>query len=522
MNPKATRLKVIKQISLLEVVIILSLFAFFIAKAKGHVSAREGGRRILAEKILSVGIDIGTSTTQLILSVLTIENMSSDFTVPRIVISNKQVIYKSDIIFTPILENNKIDMNKIEEFVSEQYRKAGIKKSDIQTGAVIITGETARKDNADEVLQTLSGFAGDFVVATAGPDLESIIAAKGAGIHTYSEEHATSVINIDIGGGTSNLALLENGEIIDTGCLDIGGRLIKVNPQTKVITYISTKIKELIQLKKLDIKEGDIASEEKLWPIITEMVNLLEESVGLRPKSSFYQRILTHRGLRKMEEISCISFTGGVADCIYHPSEGDPFIYGDIGILLGKAILQSDLIKKFTLIKPEETIRATVVGAGTHTTEISGSTITYTENIFPLKNIPVIKLTQTEEQQSGKGLSGIIQSKINWFKHEGQLENVAVAFKGKKNPSFSEIQQLATGLIDGMRELIEKQYPIIIITEEDFAKALGQTLYVQLGLHQNIICIDGIHVENGDYIDIGKPVANGKVLPVVIKTLVFH
>ena len=138
--------------------------------------------------------------------------MASSFTVPRIVIVDKRVIYKSNIIFTPILEDNKIDMGRIEDFVEEQYVNAGIQKEDIQTGAVIITGETARRENANEVLQTLSGFAGDFVVATAGPDLESIIAAKGAGIHLYSKEHSTSVINIDIGGGTSNLAFLDKGE----------------------------------------------------------------------------------------------------------------------------------------------------------------------------------------------------------------------------------------------------------------------------------------------------------------------
>ena len=97
-------------------------------------------------------------------------------------------------------------------------------------GAVIITGETARKSNSSKVLQALSGYAGDFVVATAGPDLESIIAGKGAGTETLSREHRGNIVNFDIGGGTSNLAMFRAGDVVDTACFDIGGRLIKIIP----------------------------------------------------------------------------------------------------------------------------------------------------------------------------------------------------------------------------------------------------------------------------------------------------
>lgn len=477
----------------------------------------------MREELISVGIDIGTSTTQLVFTKLIIENMASSFSVPRIVIVEKEIIYRSDIYFTPLISLREIDGPKIKEIIESEYQKAGIKKESINTGAVIITGETARKENAKEVLSTLSGFAGDFVVATAGPDLESIISGKGAGAHTYSKDHLTSVVNIDIGGGTSNLVLFTRGDIRQTGCLDIGGRLIKIDKKNMTITYISPKISTLITERNLGIKVGGIATKDNLAPIIHLMVEALEESVGLRPRTGLLDHLITNKTIDLVEPIQCISFSGGVADYIYRemPVEDD-FQYGDIGILLGQAIKNSPLCKKLTLVRSVETIRATVVGAGSHTTEISGSTITYTDNTFPIKNLPILKLSLNDEDGGAKKLAQAIEEKLNWFKLEGDLQRVAIAINGKVNPTFHQVQEYASGLAEGMKELISRELPLIIIVEEDMAKVLGQTLYGLLNYKKDVICLDSIKVDNGDYIDLGNPVADGKVLPVVIKTLVFN
>ena len=172
----------------------------------------------MSETLLSVGIDIGTSTTQLILSRLTLANRANPFSVPRIAIEDREVLYRSGIHFTPLLSDTVIDAEGVRTIVAEEYRKSGFAPEQVDTGAVIITGETARKENAREVLSALSQFAGDFVVATAGPDLESILAARGAGADEYSREHHTDVLHFDIGGGTSNLALYSHGELAATGC----------------------------------------------------------------------------------------------------------------------------------------------------------------------------------------------------------------------------------------------------------------------------------------------------------------
>ncbi|GAA0786269.1 ethanolamine ammonia-lyase reactivating factor EutA [Hathewaya limosa] len=480
----------------------------------------------MREEILSVGIDIGTSTTQLVFSKITIENTATTFSIPRIKIVDKELIYRSNIYFTPLISNTKIDGNKVKEIIESEYKKANITPSDVKTGAVIITGETARKENANEVLQSLSGFAGDFVVATAGPDLESIIAGKGAGADKISYDEDSVVVNMDIGGGTSNLVVFKNGEVIDTGCLDVGGRLIKIDPATKKIYYIYHKVKKLAQKIGVYIEEGQIADENTIRKIAREMTRILEESVSLKNRSEDYFDSITNqergKGIKDGYTFNSITFSGGVADYVYHENSGDPFKYGDIGIILGEEIRKSDLIRKIQIRDAVETIRATVVGAGSHTTDISGSTITYTEDVFPVKNLPILKLSEDDEQSGFDSIGNALREKLKWFNLDNEQQQVAVALKGSKNPSFEEVKKLSQALIYGMADILEKDFPVFVIIESDIAKVLGQTMYMDLKFKKKVICIDSIKVENGDYIDIGKPLANGKVVPVVIKTLVFN
>ena len=460
----------------------------------------------MTDSLLSVGIDIGTSTTQLIFSRLTVSNQANSFSVPRMAITSREVIFRSEVSFTPLLSDTVIDAAGVEQLVAKAYQSAGISPKTVSTGAVIITGETARKENAREVLSALSGYAGDFVVATAGPDLESILAARGAGADRYAREHHTTVLHCDIGGGTSNLALFDReGELVRTGCLDVGGRLIK-RDRGGMLTYVSPVFQ----------RAGQQVTPETLTDVIQTMVTALAQAAGLLPGRDKLDAFLTAGTHWEPVLAPYISFSGGVADCIFSPPE-EPFAYGDIGVLLGKAI--RDTFPAASILRGTETIRATVVGAGSHATELSGSTIFYRDVPFPLKNLPILKLTAQEEKYSPEALASCIQEKLSWFRDESGLAPTALALRGLSPPSYDGIQLLAQGVVQGLFPLRERGFIPVIALESDQAKVLGQAMYALAP--GPLLCLDGVRVDNGDYIDIGAPVAGGTVLPVVIKTLVF-
>ncbi|MGN1011410.1 MAG: ethanolamine ammonia-lyase reactivating factor EutA, partial [Clostridia bacterium] len=180
------------------------------------------------QKLISVGIDIGTTTTQLVLSRLTVRNSAPASVIPHMEISDREVLYRSNIHFTPIDDHLLIDADEIAKILEEEYRSAGMNPWDVETGAVIITGETAKKENAANILEAVSEYAGDFVVATAGVNLESILAGRGSGASAYSEEHHKAYANIDIGGGTANIGVFDGGRVIDAACINVGGHLVEL------------------------------------------------------------------------------------------------------------------------------------------------------------------------------------------------------------------------------------------------------------------------------------------------------
>ena len=497
--------------------------------------------------ILSAGIDIGTTTTQLIFSRLTIKNAGGFGDIPRYYVDDKQIIYRSAIHFTPLRSETEIDADAVKALIRAEYQKAGIRPDQLSTGAVIITGESSRKQNAQELVRALSDMAGDFVVAAAGPNLESVLAGKGSGAAARSEKTGKLTANIDIGGGTSNICFFQDGQVVDTACFDIGGHLITVADSR--ITRISPKAAMLLESAGLPLHIGDDVREKacssKLTWLCQELVRILEQAVMLRPSEPGLSQMMTNQMITCGRIPEEIILSGGVADCV-HTEETNMFLYGDIGVLLGKAVRNSALLSSKHYKKADETMNATVIGAGNYSMEVSGSTIAYQNCAFPYRNIPVIHIDIEEDRLDL--LCDTIKQAIRRFRDESLDSGpLALASRGIACPSFAQIEQMAEAIAaaaaftsaavtladaaaakgaapaDAHAALnIPADRILILILEADIGKALGQALKRILPAGSSFLCIDGISCGSGDYIDLGAPEASGKVIPVVVKTLIFN
>lgn len=475
----------------------------------------------MAETILSVGIDVGTSTTELVFSRLTIDNMAGPASVPRIQIVNKEIVWRSLIHETPLVSRQLIDADALRELVLTDYATAGVQPSDVRTGAAIITGETARADNAEQVLSVLSELAGDFVVATAGPHLESVLAARGAGIDVFSQQTSAIVANLDIGGGTTNIASYRNGRLLGASCVDIGGRLVRV--QDGRVAYVSPQMQRLARASGIPLAVGDQADLDRLRTLTRVMARHLAMAIHLVDRDEIHPTLYTNDGpVLSAEAVPAIvSFSGGVADLIDAPRDTDPLIYGDIGVLLGWAIADDSAFQLVRHHRGAETIGATVVGAGVHTTEISGSTIEYAADLLPIQNVPAVRIAENREADP-LALAADIRDGLELVNPGQADETVAVCLSGAHIRSFADVRRTAQAILEGARPVLEGPNPLIIVLEKDLGKGLGQSLATLRGRRDDVICIDGVQTNVGDYIDIGTPVGAGQAVPVVVKTLVFN
>lgn len=472
------------------------------------------------ETIISAGIDIGTSTTKIILSRFSLMNVAGASHVPRIEIVDKEILYKSPIFRTPLLDASTINVEEVEKIVRSEYANAGIKASQIETGAVIITGETATKQNAREMLHYLSDEVGDFLVATAGPDLEGIIAAKGSGAYDHSNRTEKVIANIDIGGGTANIAVYKDKTLLGTCTMHVGGRLIEFHEQK--VKSISPPIQKLLVENNQSLNIGDSSGS----PTINFVTKFMAESLGRILNNGVQEKdkvlILGHLPNWK-ERIEVLVFSGGISECMYthEPISNKRSAYDDIGLRLSEALQRDHILEGFSWHEPVETVRATVLGAGTQTTEISGATIQVSQNELPVKNIPVYRYTFDFNLQEGlQNFGEAIETAINMYDAAKEGQNFALYISELPYMGFKDIQQLAAAIIKVMGKRYDSNQPIILVLQTDHAKVLGQTL-LAMNVEPSVICIDQINVDHGDYMDIGRSFESG-VVPVVVKTLTFH
>lgn len=466
--------------------------------------------------LLSVGIDIGTTTTQLVLSRLTLENVMPGSCIPRMCITNKSVVYIGQVHFTPFIDRDHVDGRALRELVSGEYIRSGYTAADIDTGAVIITGETAKKENAAEILHSLAGFAGDFVVATAGPDLEGIIAGKGSGAFHLAKQQASRIVNIDIGGGTSNIVIFKGEKVQGTACLNIGGRLIEVDPLTQVVRYITQPAAKILKDLGDPLSIGDKVNAQRLLPFVRRMVELLDSILLGEEPDSLTQALLMTGPLNGELEYDGVVLSGGVGRYVYMP-HAEWFIHGDIGVLLAMALRDARFLRYAKLQPAKETLHATVLGAGAHTLSVSGSTTYFDLENLPIRNLPVVPLDPLDSMQTWRQC-----------RKRHSEERVAYGLAAMQETGFQSINKLALKFLELYHEF--PQEPLILLATQDIGKALGQAVQAQTQTHAQsfqvekkipFICLDEVEVQEGDFIDLGKALPDQEAVPIILKTLIF-
>ena len=473
--------------------------------------------------LTSVGIDIGSSTSHLIFSRLILRRQGIALS-SRFIVVKREILYESPILLTPYLDKTTIDTANLDEFIHEAYRQAGLTPKNIDTGAVIVTGEAAKKKNADAIVALFSAQAGKFVCATAGHNLEAILSAYGSGAVAMSqtEEGDFAVMNVDVGGGTCKIAIVKKGKVIDTAALEVGARLVALDQDGRIDRIEDAGLK-IAQAAGISLTLGGSLKEEEKESMARILCDCLFEVLERGSLSPLTQSLMLTPGIDFKERIDTVMFSGGVSEYIYDFERRD---LGDLGNHLGRQVRERalKLAGKIAVKRADVRIRATVIGASQYTVQVSGNTIFLSHpDLLPLRNLQVVtpQILQKEMLTSADVESSVVRALQRFDIHDGERA-AALAIHWELGPSYPLIRTLAEGVAKAMKEHVNKGQPLVLVFDADIAKLVGNIIDKELLPGSGIISIDGIDLKDFDFIDIGEEIPDAKAVPVVIKSLIFR
>ncbi|HET7402247.1 MAG TPA: ethanolamine ammonia-lyase reactivating factor EutA, partial [Usitatibacter sp.] len=495
-------------------------------------------------ELTSVGIDIGSSGTQVIFSRVQMRRLAEDLT-SRYFVVNRETLHQSPVALTPYQSEERIDERAVGDIIDRAYEEAGIHPDNIDTGAVILTGEALRRDNAKAIADVLAEMGGEFVCATAGHHMEALLAAYGSGAAKKSHELQQPVLNVDIGGGTTKLALVENGRVVHTAAIHLGGRLAVVdgagpagsNPagaggqftaaatsgMPLTLTRLDPTGKQLAKNAGFEWSLGSTVAEADLDRVTEWMADALVAALTQEEPPAEVEALWLTDPLEPVEGIAGVMFSGGVAEYVYGREERD---FGDLGRRLGRAVrqrLESGRLP-YPLLPAGECIRATAIGASEYSVQLSGNTV-YISNpaqLLPRKNLQVLQ--PDVALQGAIDPTRVAQAIRRHYEAfdlvEGEAE-VALAFRWHGPPAYSRISALAQGIVEALPMTLMNAKPMFLVLDGDIAHSLGALLKEEWGIASEVLVIDGVSLWDFDYVDLGRVRMPSNTVPVTIKSLVF-
>ena len=466
-------------------------------------------------RLASVGVDIGSSTSHLVFSQLTLERLDN-----RYVVAERKVLHESEILLTPYSDDTAIDAAALGAFVERQYRLANIDPGAIDTGALILTGVAVRRSNARAIGELFAAQAGKFVSVSAGDALEATLAAYGSGAVARSVREGARVMNVDIGGGTSKISVCEAGEIVDLTALDVGARIVAFDPAGRVIR-IEEAGRRFAGEAGLRLEVGGAADPEGLGRMIGRMADRLFEAMSRATLDVRTAAVLRLAPLRNERRPDAVTFSGGVSEYLYGQEARH---FGDLGAPLARAVLARVQGWGARVERPDQGIRATVIGASQYTVQLSGGTI-FVEpaGVLPLRNVPVIapELPLDGESVDAGRVAGAVRAALRRLDLESGDRPAALCYRWRESACFARLDGFCRGVVAGFESALTRGLPLILVGDGDIGGLIGIHCVEQLRLSNSVVSIDGVALKEFDFIDIGEMIPASGAVPVVIKSLVF-
>lgn len=473
-------------------------------------------------ELTSVGIDVGTATSQVMFSRLVLQRLGVELS-SRFVVVERDTLYLSPVHLTPYAPNReRIDDQALGKLVDDSYREAGLGPGDVDTGAVILTGEAIRRDNARAIADLFADQRGDFVCATAGHHFEALLAAHGSGTVERSEGSHDRILNIDIGGGTTKLAVAEHGRVLQTAAFHIGGRLLATDDEGR-IKLLEPGGVLLAKNAGFDWKLGDQTTPEQLDTVAAWMADAVLAAVRDDPMPSEVQKLFLTEPL-SVKGYTGVVFSGGVGEYVYGK---ETHSYGDLGLPLGRALRErtSNGAFPWPLLSAKECIRATVLGASQYSVQVSGNTI-YTSNpdkLLPQRNLQVLRPTvDLSADILPETVTAAVRNHFTRFDLEEGESNVAFVFDWQGDASFRRLDTFIEGFTQAIPKTLEGTRPVVLVFDHDVGGIVGAILKEERNVKNEVLSIDGITLRDFDFIDIGRVLEPSGTVPVTIKSLVFQ
>jgi ethanolamine utilization protein EutA len=344
----------------------------------------------------------------------------------------------------------------------------------------------------------------------------------GSGIVDYSLRTQKTILHVDLGGGTSNMAVVSNGQVISTSCNNVGGRLLGIDEDLKM-WRIDGPTQFVMRELGMAYRLGDTITEEDARTIARVYAETLLEVMQGPSESTIARELMMTDDLELTVPIDAYSFSGGVAEMFY----GSDGRYDDIGTMLAKEI--RDLIEDMglTVVEPENKIRATVIGAGAFSLSVSGSTTFFDKGIeLPLSNIPVLPVNLGMEEFTVERVVEEVQRSFKTFDMVEGEDVVGLYFReliySKVYTGDQWLAPFAKAIEKALPSSVTKKRPIILLFGYDIAKRLGLALRDETSIQGGVLCLDELQLEAGDWIDIGEPLRDTGAFPVTVKSLVFN